>query len=76
MVTLNWIVAVAEVQGAEVALRELDAVDLGGHHRVAAVRAHLVEMTGDRESARALYREAARQTLSVPERRYLEGRAS
>jgi hypothetical protein len=33
-------------------------------------------MAGDREAARDQYRMAARRTLSVPERRYLEGRAA
>ena len=45
------------------------------HHRVDAVRAHLLEMAGDLEAARAQYRLAARRTLSVPEQRYLESRA-
>jgi predicted RNA polymerase sigma factor len=42
---------------------------------VAAVRAHLLEMTGDRAAARDEYLRAARLTLSVPEQRYLESRA-
>ncbi|GAA2605763.1 RNA polymerase sigma factor [Paractinoplanes durhamensis] len=79
MVTLNRIVALAEVDGPVVALAELAtaAADpaLAEHHRVAAVRAHLLEMTGDRAAARAQYRLAARRTLSLPERQYLEARA-
>ena len=43
---------------------------------MAAVRAHLLEMAGDRAAARAEYRLAARLTLSVPEQRYLESRAA
>jgi predicted RNA polymerase sigma factor len=46
------------------------------HHRIDAVRAHLLEMAGDLDAARAAYRLAARRTTSVPERRYLEGRAA
>jgi predicted RNA polymerase sigma factor len=49
---------------------------LAGHHRVDAVRAHLLDMTGDREAARASYALAARRTLSHPEQRYLESRAA
>ena len=51
----------------------------GVEHRrvvVAAVRAHLLELAGDAGAARAAYLEAARSTLSAPERRYLESRAA
>jgi RNA polymerase sigma factor (sigma-70 family) len=79
MVTLNRIVAVAMVKGVLVALRELEAAAndpaLAAHHRVDAVRAHLLEMAGDAVGARDHYRAAARRTLSNPERRYLEARA-
>jgi RNA polymerase sigma factor (sigma-70 family) len=78
MVTLNRVVAVAMVRGAGAGLRALAAAGPGleGHHRVAAVRAHLLEMAGDRAGARAAYEQAARQTLSAPERAYLQGRAA
>jgi predicted RNA polymerase sigma factor len=80
MVTLNRIVAVAMVHGPAAGLDQLAAAErdpaLAGHHRVAAVRAHLLEMAGDREAARASYRVAARRTLSAPEQRYLESRAA
>jgi RNA polymerase sigma factor (sigma-70 family) len=80
MVTLNRVVAVAMVRGPRAGLAVLEeaAADpaLAGHHRVDAVRAHLLEMAGDREAARAHYRLAARRTLSLPERRYLESRAA
>jgi len=78
MVTLNRIVAVAEVHGPATALTQLTEAEqeLAGHHRVAAVRAHLLEMAGDRAAARDEYRRAARLTLSVPEQRYLESRAA
>jgi predicted RNA polymerase sigma factor len=77
MVTLNRIVALAEVEGPAAALAQLaDAEELAGHHRVAAVRAHLLELSGDRAAARDEYRRAARLTLSVPEQRYLEARAA
>jgi predicted RNA polymerase sigma factor len=80
MVTLNRIVAVAMVEGPQVGLEQLAAVEadpaLAGHHRVDAVRAHLLDIAGDREAARAQYRLAARRTLSIPEQRYLESRAA
>jgi RNA polymerase sigma factor (sigma-70 family) len=79
MVTLNRIVAVAMVDGPRVALEQLAASEtepaLSGHHRVAAVRAHLLEMAGDSEAAAAEYRVAAGRTLSTPEQRYLQARA-
>jgi hypothetical protein len=41
-----------------------------------AVRAHLLDIAGDHDGACANYRLAARRTLSVPERRYLESCAA
>jgi len=78
MVTLNRIVAVAMVRGPQAGLRELVGVEaeLAGHHRIDAVRAHLLEMAGDQDAARENYRAAARRTLSIPEKRYLESRAA
>jgi predicted RNA polymerase sigma factor len=80
MVSLNRIVAVAMVHGPRTGLERLAAAEaqsgLAGHHRVHAVRAHLLELAGDRDAARHEYRLAARRTLSAPERRYLESRAA
>jgi predicted RNA polymerase sigma factor len=80
MVTLNRIVALAEVDGPLVGLRALARAAtepaLATHHRVTAVRAHLLERSGDLAAARDEYLLAARQTLSLPEQRYLESRAS
>jgi predicted RNA polymerase sigma factor len=80
MVDLNRIVAVAMVHGPRAGLDRLAAAEadpaLAGHHRVDAVRAHLLELAGDRETARTQYRLAARRTLSLPEQRYLESRAA
>jgi predicted RNA polymerase sigma factor len=79
MVTLNRIVAAAMVHGPRSALDQLAAAEtdpaLAGHHRVDAVRAHLLDMAGDHDAARVHYRAAARRTLSVPEQRYLESKA-
>ncbi|MEU8385607.1 DUF6596 domain-containing protein, partial [Streptosporangium sp. NPDC048865] len=80
MVTLNHAVALAMVRGPEAGLDLLTTLEaderMAGHHRLHAVRAHLLETAGDREAARAAYREAARRTTSLPEQRYLEGRAA
>lgn len=80
MVTLNRVVVVAMVHGPAAGLEALAlaAADpaLVGHYRVDAVRAHLLELDGQREAARDHYRRAARRTLSLPERRYLEARAA
>jgi RNA polymerase sigma factor (sigma-70 family) len=80
MVTLNRIVAIAMVHGPEAGLRQLTAAQadpaLAGHHRVHAVRAHLLDLAGDRVGARTHYELAARHTLSVPEQRYLNARAA
>jgi predicted RNA polymerase sigma factor len=46
------------------------------HHRLFAVRAHLLERAGEPEAAIAAYREAARLTSSLPERRYLDAQAT
>jgi RNA polymerase sigma factor (sigma-70 family) len=80
MVTLNRVVALAMVHGARAGLELLASLDtdpqLAGHHRVDAVRAHLLDMAGDACAARAAYREAARKTTSIPEQRYLLSRAA
>jgi predicted RNA polymerase sigma factor len=80
MVTLNHAVAVAMVRGPQAGLDLLGALDqdrrVAGHHRLDAVRAHLLEMAGERSAALGSYRSAARRTTSLPERRYLEGRAA
>ena len=49
---------------------------LAGHHRLAAVRAHLFEMAGDHRSAIEHYRLAAGRTTSIPERDYLTAQAA
>ncbi|MDP9241450.1 MAG: RNA polymerase sigma factor [Actinomycetota bacterium] len=80
LVALNHAVAAAMVHGpaAGLALLEPLAADprMAGNHRVDAVRAHLLEMAGDREGALAAYRLAARRTTSTPERQYLEEKAA
>jgi predicted RNA polymerase sigma factor len=53
-----------------------DDARMAGHHRLVAVRAHLLEMAGDTAGARDAYRAAAAGTTSLPERRHLTARAA
>jgi predicted RNA polymerase sigma factor len=80
MVTLNRAVALAETQGPQAGLALLATLDgderMAGHHRLLAVRAHLLEKAGDPAGAYELYRRAAKSTASLAEQRYLESRAS
>ncbi|MFC0004917.1 RNA polymerase sigma factor [Micromonospora siamensis] len=80
IVDLNRAVAVAMMDGPEAGLALLAPLAgderTAGHHRLAAVRGHLLELAGDRAAARAAYLAAARGTTSVAERRYLELRAA
>ncbi|HEX6422428.1 MAG TPA: sigma-70 family RNA polymerase sigma factor [Acidimicrobiales bacterium] len=80
MVTLNRAVAVAMTSGPQAGLDVLAPLDddprLAGHHRLAAVRAHLLEMAGDTAGALDAYRAAAAGTTSLPERRHLTARAA
>jgi RNA polymerase sigma factor (sigma-70 family) len=78
VVTLNRAVAVAMAQGPSAGLLVLDSVDeqLAGHYRLDAVRAHLLEMSGDTEGAFEHYRAAAGRTTSLPEQRYLAMKAA
>ncbi|HXN46035.1 MAG TPA: sigma-70 family RNA polymerase sigma factor [Bryobacteraceae bacterium] len=75
MVALNHAVAAAMVHGPSAGLNLLKALDqdgrLAGHHRLDAVRAHLLEMAGQPEAAIVHYRLAAARTSSLPERNYL-----
>jgi RNA polymerase sigma factor (sigma-70 family) len=75
MVMLNHAIATAMVHGPSAGLELLNALDadgrLTGHHRLEAVRAHLLEMAGDLQAAIGHYRSAAGKTASLPERNYL-----
>jgi RNA polymerase sigma factor (sigma-70 family) len=79
VVALNRAVAVAMVDGPRAGLAALGVVSgdrrLVSHHRLASVRAHLLELAGDTRGALAGYEEAARRTTSIPEQRYLRARA-
>jgi RNA polymerase sigma factor (sigma-70 family) len=79
MAALNHAVAVAMTDGPAAGLSMLCAIEadhrMARHHRLAAVRAHLLELAGDRAAARENYLIAARRTSSLPEQRYLRLRA-
>jgi RNA polymerase sigma factor (sigma-70 family) len=80
MVKLNYAIAAAMVHGTSKGLELLDELDgegrLAGHHRLDAVRAHLLEMAGDDRAAIAHYQTAAGRTTSEPERNYLTTQAA
>jgi len=80
MVSLNQSIALAMVEGPGAGLRELERLEcdprLSAHHRLYAVRAHLLERAGELEAAVAAYHAAAKLTASVPERDYLLKRAA
>lgn len=80
MVALNHAIATAMVRGPAAGLELLDAIERDGriaeHYRLHAVRAHLLELSGEHEAAIELYRSAAARTMSIPERNYLNTRAA
>jgi RNA polymerase sigma factor (sigma-70 family) len=78
IVRLNRAVAAGMAYGPAEGLAVLDGIDasLAGHHRVAAVRAHLLEMAGDIDGAVEQYQAAARLTTNLPEQRHLSMRAA
>ena len=75
MVILNHAIAAAMVHGPAAGLELLDTLAADGrlaeHHRLDAVRAHLLEMAGSHETAIEHYLRAANRTASLPERNYL-----
>jgi predicted RNA polymerase sigma factor len=80
MITLNHAVALAMVRGPQAGLDLLTTLDddehIAEHHRLEAVRAHLLERAGEHAAARSSYQTAARRATSLPEKRYLEDRAA
>jgi RNA polymerase sigma factor (sigma-70 family) len=79
MVALNHVVAVAMADGPAAGLQRLDSLagdkQLAEDHRLYAVRAHLLEMTGDKDAAREAYRAAARRATNLAQQRYLNRQA-
>ncbi len=80
MVALNRVVAVAMARGPQAGLDLLATLEaderMARHHRLEAVRAHLLERSGNYAAARASYQAAAERTTSGPEQRYLQARAA
>ncbi|HEX9067021.1 MAG TPA: DUF6596 domain-containing protein [Streptosporangiaceae bacterium] len=80
VVALNHAVAVAMSKDPKSGLGLLPPIAadprMARDHRVTAVRAHLLELDGNPDAARAAYRAAARQATSLPQQRYLNARAS
>jgi RNA polymerase sigma factor (sigma-70 family) len=80
VVTLSRAVAFAHVHGPRAGLALLGTLDtderMAHSHRLEAVRAHLLEQSGDTAAARDSYLRAAKMTASLPEQRYLELRAA
>jgi RNA polymerase sigma factor (sigma-70 family) len=80
VVRLNHAVAVAMARGPRAGLALLDA--LGADRRVAedhrrhAARAHLLELAGEPDAARAAYLAAARRSMNLAQQRYLHARAA
>jgi len=74
-VRLNYAIAAAMVHGPSKGLELVRTLDtdtrFSGYYRLAAVRAHLLEMAGDYVSAVQHYRMAAGRTTSIPEQNYL-----
>ncbi len=80
MVDLNRIVAAAMVHGPRHGLSLLAALEgderISRHHRVASVRAHLLELAGDHAAAGDEYRAAAALATNGVERDHLLRRAA
>jgi RNA polymerase sigma factor (sigma-70 family) len=80
VIALNHAVAVAMADGPTSGLQRLDRLatdkQLAEDHRLYAVRAHLLEMSGETEAACEAYRAAARRAKNLPQQRYLIGRAT
>ena len=78
MATLSLAIAVAMVRGPQAGLGLLATLDddarLSGHHRLYAVRGHLLEMAGNRAAAREAFQGALRRSTSTAEKRYLRNR--
>lgn len=68
---LNRAVAVAEVQGPEVALELVDRLDLGRYYLFHAIRADLLRRLGRVAEAAEAYEEAAGRTENEAEKAFL-----
>jgi RNA polymerase sigma factor (sigma-70 family) len=77
LVRLNHAVAVAMVYGPEAGLELAEKIEgLEHDHRLEAVRAHLLERSGDLAAARIAYETAAHLAPTLPQQRYLNARSA
>ncbi len=74
VVALNRAVAVAELDGPEVALAAVDGLDLATYHAWHATRADLLRRLGRHDAARQAYDAAIRLAGNTAERSWLAGR--
>lgn len=78
MAAVNRALALAMVEGPEAGLLLLATLDndkrVASHHRLFAMRGHLLEMAGDGAAAVQAFEEAARRCTNLKERTYLQQR--
>jgi RNA polymerase sigma-70 factor (ECF subfamily) len=74
IVALNRAIAIAELDGPEVALGIVDRLELDGYHAWHATRADLLRRLGRSAEARAAYDAAIAATANPAERAYLSRR--
>jgi RNA polymerase sigma-70 factor (ECF subfamily) len=74
IVALNRAVALAELDGPEVALAVFDKLDLGGYHAYHATRADLLRRLGRSAAARTAYEKAIELAGNTAEVAYLTRR--
>jgi RNA polymerase sigma-70 factor (ECF subfamily) len=72
VVALNRAVAVAEVRGAEVALAEVELLDLNGYYLFHAIRADLLRRLNRPGDAAQAYAAAITRTDNAAEREFLK----
>ena len=73
VVALNRAIAIAEVDGPDVALTAIDAIasDLENYHLMHAARGTLLRQLGQRDHAKTAYERAAHLAVSEADRRFL-----
>jgi RNA polymerase sigma-70 factor (ECF subfamily) len=74
IVELNRAVAVAEVEGPEVALRIVDGLGLGDYRYMHSTRAQFLRLLGRTDEAADAYRRSLALTSDAAERRFIERR--
>ncbi|WP_026424194.1 RNA polymerase sigma factor [Actinokineospora inagensis] len=74
IIVLNRAIAVAELDGPEVALALIDRLELGGYHAYHATRADLLRRVGRSEESRAAYGKAIALAGNTAEIAYLTRR--